>query len=138
MQSQKFNKNVNWNVKETYFNLHIKLYSCIWLNKMQPVEVPSSPNSPPLFVIVFWGETNRDSLSQMFFRIGVLKNFANFIGKHQCSSIFSIKLQAWTLLTRDSIFLRTPSFTEHLQWLFLNKPRRSLWFIVWRSDALVI
>ena len=84
------------------------------------------------------GDTSRSSLSQMFFRIGLLKNFANFIGKHQCWSIFSIKLQTWTLLTRDSIFLRTPSFTEHLQWLLLNKSRRPMWFIVWRSDTLVI
>ena len=81
---------------------------------MHSVEVSSSSNSPPLFVIVFWGETNRSSLSQMFFKIGVLKNFANFIGKHQCWSIFLIKLQAWrpaTLLKRDSNtgakFLRT-------------------------------
>ena len=28
------------------------------------------------------------SLSQMFFIISVLKNFTNFIGKHQCWSIF--------------------------------------------------
>ena len=48
------------------------------------------------------GKTSRSSLSQMFFRIGVLKNFANFIGKHQCWSIFSIKLQTWTLLKIDS------------------------------------
>ena len=28
----------------------------------------------------------------MFFKIGVLKNFANFIGKHQCWSIFFNKV----------------------------------------------
>ena len=55
---------------------------------MHSVEVSSSPNSPPLFVIVFWGETNSSSLLQMFFKIGVLKNFANFRGKHHCWSIF--------------------------------------------------
>ena len=42
----------------------------------------------------FRGKTNRSCLSQMFFKIVVLKNFANFIGKHQCWSIFLIKLQA--------------------------------------------
>ena len=26
--------------------------------------------------------------SQMFFKLGVLKNFANFIGKHLCWSLF--------------------------------------------------
>ena len=78
----------------------------------------SSPNSPSLFVIVFWG--SRSSLSQMFFKIGVLKNFANFIGKHQCWNIFLIKLQAWrpsTLLKRDSnagvFLLNLRYFTEH-------------------------
>ena len=29
-------------------------------------------------------EKNRSSRSQMFFKIGVLKNLANFTGKHQC------------------------------------------------------
>ena len=33
--------------------------------------------------------------SQMFFKVGVLKNFANFTGKHLCWSLFLIKLQAW-------------------------------------------
>ena len=63
------------------------------------------PNSPPLFAIVFWGETNRSSLSQMFFKISVLKNFANFIGKHQYWSIFLTKLLAWrpaTLLKKET------------------------------------
>ena len=33
------------------------------------------------------------SRAQIFFKIGVLKNFANFIGKHLCWSLFLIKLQ---------------------------------------------
>ena len=32
----------------------------------------------------------RSSHSQMFFKMGVLKNFANFTGKHLCWSIFLI------------------------------------------------
>ena len=36
----------------------------------------------------------RSSRSQMFFKIDVLKNFANFTGKHLCWSLFLIKLQA--------------------------------------------
>ena len=31
---------------------------------------------------------------QMFFKIGVHKNFANFTGKHLCWSLFLKKLQA--------------------------------------------
>ena len=48
--------------------------------------------------------SSRSSRSQMFFKIGVLKNFANFTGKQLCWSIFLIKLQAFrptTLLKRD-------------------------------------
>ena len=37
---------------------------------------------------------NRSSRSQMFFKIGVPKNFANFTGKHLPWSFFLIKLQA--------------------------------------------
>ena len=62
-------------------------------NTLHSVDVSSSPNLPPLFITVFWGETNRSSLLQMFLKIGVLESFANFI-KH-CLSIFLIKLQAW-------------------------------------------
>ena len=29
-------------------------------------------------------------------------------------------------------------FTEHLQWLLLNRPREYLWFIVWQRGFLVI
>ena len=36
----------------------------------------------------------RSSGSKMFFKIVVLKNLANFTGKHMCRSLFLIKLQA--------------------------------------------
>ena len=42
---------------------------------------------------------------QMFFKIGALKIFSNFTGKHLCWSLFLIKLQprrSETLLKRDS------------------------------------
>ena len=39
--------------------------------------------------------TIRNSRSQMFFKIGVYKNFAIFTGKHLCWGLFLIKLQAW-------------------------------------------
>ena len=35
------------------------------------------------------------SRSQMLFKIGVLKKFTNFTGKHLCWSRFLIKLQGW-------------------------------------------
>ena len=48
---------------------------------MRSVDVLSNPNSSPLIVIVFSGETSRSSLSHMFFKIGVLKNLENFMRK---------------------------------------------------------
>ena len=36
----------------------------------------------------------RSSRLQIFFKSGVLKNFANFTGKHLCLNLFLIKLQA--------------------------------------------
>ena len=48
---------------------------------------------------------NRSSCSQTFVKVGVLKNVANFTGKHLCWNIFLIKLQALspaTLLKRHS------------------------------------
>ena len=58
----------------------------------------------------------------MFFKIDVLKNLANFTGKHK----------GW------SLFLRTPFLTEHLRWLLLNKSGISAWFIAWQKYVLVI
>ena len=69
----------------------------------------------------------------MFFKIGVLKNFAIFTGKHLCWSLFLIKphdSSPATLLKRDSYtgvpvniakFLRTSFFIEHLWWLLLTE-----------------
>ena len=39
-------------------------------------------------------ETLRTSRSQIFFKIGVLKNFSMFAKKHLCASLFLIKLHA--------------------------------------------
>ena len=40
--------------------------------------------------------TIRSSRSQMLFKIGVFKNFANFTGKHLCWSLFLKKLHSST------------------------------------------
>ena len=123
-------------------------YGWIWTNKIVTfqkilallnVEVSSSPNSLLLYAIAFWSETNKSSLSQIFLKIGVLKSFANFTGKHQCWSLFVVKrLQHRCFSVKFSKFLRILFFTEHLRWLLLNKTTRSFWFIMWRSDTLVI
>ena len=49
---------------------------------LHSVKVSSSAKAPLLFAIVFLGETNRSNLSQIFFKIDVLKTLANFTGKH--------------------------------------------------------
>ena len=52
-----------------------------------------------------WERNYRSSRSRLLFKISVLKNFANFTGKHLCWSVFSIKLQIWrlaNLLWRDT------------------------------------
>ena len=59
----------------------------------------------------------------MFFKIGVLKNFAIFTRKHLCWNLFVIQLQSSspaTILKSNSstgVFLWTlPNFKEHLFW----------------------
>ena len=74
----------------------------------------------------------RSSHSQLFIKIGVLKSFSNFTGKHLCWSLFLKSLQAEGLqIYLKSLqhmcfpvkfvkFLRTHFFTEHLRWLPLH------------------
>ena len=56
--------------KNTFFTEHFWATTSVRFKKIHPlhsVDVSSSPNSPLLFAIVFWGEANRGSLSQMKF-----------------------------------------------------------------------
>ena len=77
----------------------------------------------------------------MFCRKGVLKNFEKFTGKHLCQSLLFNKvagLRTVTLLKKRfwyrcfpvnfSKFLKTPSITEHLQWLLLKTSVNQLIF----------
>ena len=72
----------------------------------------------------------KNNHSQIFFKIGVLKNFAIFTGKHMCWSLFLIEMQTFrSLLKRDSntyVFLwilrnfyKQLFHDEHLSWLLL-------------------
>ena len=87
-------------LKKLFFNLYIndraafdpiKLLRLRKMIALHSIEVLSSPNLPLLFAIIFWGKTNRSCLSQLFFKIVVLKTFANFKGKHQCWSLVVLK-----------------------------------------------
>ena len=59
----------------------------------------------------------------MFFKILVLKNFANFTGKHLCWSLFfnfiKKRLQHKCFPVKFPNFFRVAFFTEHLPWLLL-------------------
>ena len=62
----------------------------------------------------------------MFFRIDVLKDFANFTvsifnkaADFQASFFIKKVLQHWCFPVKFAKFLRTPFFTEFLRWLLL-------------------
>ena len=60
--------------------------------------------------------TKRSSRSQIFFKIGALRNSANFTGIHQWWSLFVIKLQAF----RTATLLKRYSNTSVFLWNFRN------------------
>ena len=69
------------------------------------------------------GCLHRNIHSQIFFKIGVLKNFANLTGKHLCWSevcnFTKKRLQHGCFPVKFPKFLRTSSFAEHLRWVLL-------------------
>ena len=82
-------------LKKLFFILHINYMAAFdWIkllrlkkNTLHSVEVFSSRNSTLLFVIVFWGETNRSSLSQTkFLPATLLKRDSN-----TCVSLWNLR-----------------------------------------------
>ena len=83
--------------------------------------------SADLSVSLRWFEV-KSSHSQLFFKIGILKNFAIFTGKQLCLCLFLIKLQPWSynfikkrlqyrcFPVNIAKFLRTFFFTAYQQW----------------------
>ena len=59
-------------------------------------------------------KNQKQTLADMFFEIGVLKNFAIFKGKHLCWSLFLINI------VNIAKYLRTALFIKHLRWLLLK------------------
>ena len=97
--------------------------------------------------LVFVAKIVRSSRLQMFFKIGVLKIFASFTGKHLCWSPLLMKLQAWrsanfikTRLQHGCFpvkfikFLRTP-FVQNTSggcfWIVNLK-----WYTLWKSTQI--
>ena len=69
-------------------------------------------------LIIFLYKIHGSSRSQMLFKIGVPKNFANFTGKNLCLSLFLVtkmRVQHRCFPVNFKKFLRTPFFTEHLR-----------------------
>ena len=67
----------------------------------------------------------RSSRSQMFLKLGVLKNFINFTGKHFCWSLqvynfIKKRFQHSCFPVKFVKFLRRPFFKEHFRWLLLS------------------
>ena len=65
----------------------------------------------------------------MIFKIHALKNFAIFIGKHLCWSLFLIKLQTLRCFPVNiAKFLRAAFYIEPFQWLLLQMMCFTLYF----------
>ena len=89
---------------DNYFckKLHLSCFTVSWISLRL-----SSLDTSLFFLLFFplWITEFRSSRSKISFKIGVLKNFAIFTGKHLCSSLFVIKLpvcKSANLLKRDS------------------------------------
>ena len=90
-----------------YTHTHVKIY-------------PRTKWMTPYFLGNFLAKicqnSYRNSRSQMFFKIGVLENFAKFTGQHLCWSLFLETFQAVKPVT----FLKRVSSTCVFLWIFLN------------------
>ena len=89
-------------------------------------------------ISLIWNPNSRTSRSQMLFKIGVLKNYANFPGKHLCRSLFLIKACSLIKMSLQHVFsceiceiLKTPIYIEHLWWLLPRWTFRRLVMFPW-------
>ena len=126
-----------------FFTILINIKNTSVSQLYQPPRTPFSQNVYHLLLSTceyckvlknsFFIEHTRSSRLQVFFKIGALKSFANFIGKHLCWSLFLKNLQGEVLQlywkkTPAQVFscevlaklLRTPFYTEHLRWFLLH------------------
>ena len=68
------------------------------------------------------GKKDKSSRLQIFFKVGVLKIFANFTGKHLCWSLASLLKKTSTQVFSCETYknFKNTFFTEHLWWLLLK------------------
>ena len=88
--------------KNTYFEEHLPMAASVWRHKNieKHLFLGIRMFLPTLFETEYiWISIFRSSRWQMFFKIGALESFANYIGKHLSQSLFLIKLQTWRLVT---------------------------------------
>ena len=80
-------------------------------------------NLNSIIIFILFEIEYRSSRLQLFFRIGALKNFANFTGKNQYRSLFLLRLKKETPIQVHSCeiceYFKNTVFTEHLWWLVL-------------------
>ena len=82
---------------------------------------------------MFFSFLFRSSHSRMFYKIGALKDFANFTGKHLCWSVFLITLQTWGLqLFKKRLYhMWFPSnFAKIFQNIFTEHLWTTAWYII--------
>ena len=110
------------------------LCSCLWREykysntKMIPINIKQNYILPHLIQFneqycssLLFEMTFRSSRSQMFFKIGVLKIFAIFTGKHPCwNNSIKKRLQLRVFSMNIAKNFKTAFFIEHLHWLFLD------------------
>ena len=159
MQRQTFSKNVNWNVKDTFFDLDINCVAAfdgIILLHLKNTYftlcrdfVQSKLATTICHSILRWNKSKQsfanvlhnrcsEKSSKFHWKTSVLESLFNKVAGLKTCNIIKKRLQHRHFPAKFVKFLRTPVFTKHLRWLLLNKPRRSLWFTVWQSKALVI
>ena len=73
----------------------------------------------------------RSSRSRMFFKVGVLKNFANFTGNTCVGMSFNkVAKPLWLFLMKFAKVLRKPFFIEHLRCLLLETDKNE-WKLIY-------
>ena len=111
------------NIKLCHFHSSFNHQECLFYRTLitsyfRPV------NMAKLLRTSFLQNTSRSSHLQMFFKMGVLKSFANFTGKHLLESLFKKKnlLELHKKRLRHKFFpmkfvkfLRTPFLAKHLR-----------------------
>ena len=115
-----------WLLLDIFIHLTTKLiFAILWTNRNQVFYIFERFIMTFAFWRIYFAKqtTHRNSCLHMFSKIGVLKSFTNFTGKHLYWSRFLIKFQALHGRCFPVKFVKlskTPFLTEHLLWLLLD------------------